>query len=197
MKKNNKYFINHLILRGMGMFSKMFSPAKKTAAEKLSTGELNWRLKPEIKSIVDYPNFVNFISKIESENDIQFGLGNDVVNEIQKTLILRQPIYNANGLPIFTFSLFFQYIGLIDEISLMGFISNFNNPSELLNPQKNHFINIRTKKNQDLSVEEYEKYYWEVLKQSFSVQGFNHNEYFIKGKKCAYKIMEEIIRSES
>ena len=181
----------------MGIFNKMFGAAKITPEEKLSSGELNWKLKPNINATSGYPNFNKFILKIESENSIQFGLGNDMVDEIQRTLILRQPIYDANGLPVFTFSFFFQFIPFLDEVSLMGFISNFNNPNELLNPPEKYFINLRTGKKEDLSLEEYEKYYWEVLKQSLSVQGFNHTDFFIKGKKCAYKIMEEIIRNEN
>jgi hypothetical protein len=71
------------------------------------------------------------------------------------------------------------------------------NPRDLQNPPRENFINLLTHKKDDLSIEEYEKYYWEVLKQSLSVQGLDRTKYFIKGEKCAYKIMEEIIRNEN
>jgi len=179
----------------MGFLKKLFGNTP-TAEEKLSTGELNWRLKPNVFATKDFPNFLKFITKLEDENEIQFGLHNDVSDDIQKTLILRQVIYNTSGSPVYTFSIFFQFIPMLGNISFLGNITNFFKPEEMLNPEKKYVINLSTKKKDDLEESEYEKYYWELLNQSLSVRGLSPKEYTIKGKKCTYKAMEQNIREK-
>ena len=180
----------------MGLFKSLFSNAKQSADELLATGELNWRLKPEILATKDFPKFNKFITKLEDENDIQFGLHNDISDESGTVLILRQPIYNENNLPVFTFSITFLYIPIVNVIMFTGMITNFHNPKELSDPKREHLVQLNTNKEIDLEIEEYEKYYWELLKQSLSVKGISVNDYKIKGKKCAYKMLEESVREK-
>lgn len=180
----------------MGLLNNLFGNSGSLAEKKLATGEINWRLKPEILATKNFPNFLKFISKIESENNIQFGVHNDVSDEIQKTLILRQVIYNLQGAPVFTFCIFFQFIPMIGEISFLGNITNFFKPEELMNPKKEYTVSIMTKKANDLELDEYEKYYWELLNNSLSIYGLDPNEYSIKGKQCVYKIMEQNVREK-
>ncbi len=183
----------------MGLFSNLFGKQTPTADERLATGELNWRLKPKLLAIKEFPNFIKFISRLELENNIQFGLHNDVVDEMKKTLILTQAIYNKEGHPIFRFSLFFLYIQMMNEISLMGTISNFYNPLEVSQPKRELLVNLNSRKSTDLSLEEYEKYYWELLNQSLSLQSFNPSDYSIKrenGMQCIYKVIEQSVRDK-
>jgi len=180
----------------MGLFNKILSSSKPTVEEKLATGELNWKLKSIIYATKDFPNYLTFISKIEKENNIQFGLTSDVSNETINQLILRQAIYNKNGNVCFHFSIYFQFIKQFNEISFMAYISEFNNTVELLRPIEKYTAQIFTNKKEDLDVSDYEKYYWELFNQSFSLRGLNPYEYSIKGEKCVYRLMEENFRSK-
>ncbi len=184
----------------MGLFSNLFGKQSPSAEERLATGELNWKLKPRISSTKEFPNFMRLISKLELENNIQFGLHNDVVDDMQKILILTQAIYDKKGVPQFRFSIFFQFIHMFGEITLMGIISDFYRPQELASPKREHAVVLSTKKPNDLSVEEYERFYWELLNQSLSLQSFNPSDYSIRrenGMQCIYKMMEQNVRDKS
>lgn len=179
----------------MGLFKNLFGNTP-TAEEKLSTGELNWRLKPTILATKNYPNYLKFITKLEDENEIQFGIHNDISDETQSILILRQVIYDKSGSPKYTFSIFFQFIPMFGSLRFMGNITNFFKPEEMLNPDEKYVVSLSAKKQDDLDVSDYEKYYWELLNQSLSIRGLSPKEYSIKGKKCVYKSMEQNVREK-
>ena len=122
----------------MSFFKRLFGNSEPTKEEKLSTGELNWRLKSEIPSMKKFPNYLSFVKKIEDENNIQLGLHNKVNDKMQKTLVLRQVLYTKEGIPLLNFCLTFMHIDFnsiegmpsiaddllpSSEISFMGFAS--------------------------------------------------------------------------
>jgi hypothetical protein len=179
----------------MGLFSNLIKTTP-TAEEKLSTGELNWRLKPEILSTKNFPNYMKFISSLEDENEVQFGIHNDISNDEQKTLILRIVIYDKNGNPNFIFCIFFIFAALCNEISFLGNITDYNNPREMFNPKKENLVSLNTKMENDLRIDEYEKYFKELLNQSLSIQGLSPYDYSIKGKKCVFKEFEQLTREK-
>lgn len=178
----------------MGLLGNLFGNKKTRAEERLSTGETNWRLKPNILAVKEFPNYLKFISKLEEENNIQIGLTNDVSNDLYKTLVLKQIIYSKNNTPTFYFTIIFQFIKQIGTISFMGTMSPFLKPNELSNLKRENFVTVRTNSRVDLDTGEYEKHYRELLKSSLSIQGFDPSEYMIKGIPCAHREMERKVR---
>ena len=66
--------------------------------------------------------------------------------------------------------------------------------------KKENLVNLLTEKRDDLTIEEYEKHYWELLNQSLAIQGFNLNDYTIKranGQKCMNKEIEQFTRDQN
>jgi len=183
----------------MAWLDKLTRKQKITADDKLSTGEINWKLKPEIYSVKEYPNFFKAIQKLENENNIQFGLHNDIVNDAQVTVTVRNTVYSIDGKPNFTFMFMCIRLNNVKGIGFAGYIADFYNVSELKNIKREYMVGLKSNKEGDLSEEEYEDFYWSLLNKSLSIRGFNASNYMIKrqGKhECIYKIMEKDIRKK-
>ncbi|MDI1355801.1 MAG: hypothetical protein PSX36_12840 [bacterium] len=181
----------------MSFFKNLFGK-NETAEEKLATGELNWKLKPSLKSLSKFPNYKKFILT-EEEKGFQFGLLNEMNDEVSFTLILHQPVYDKNDIPTKRFSLYFQGINASPELSfnsMMGVITDFNNPSEMNFPRKEYVAQAIFDDCSDQQSEIYAEKYLQLFEQAIKKHGLDTREYKLVGKDCFNKNAEKAIREQ-
>ncbi len=164
------------------MFKNLFNKNKyKYLEERLATGQLNWRDKDKILTFDKYHNLKKFIEFLEERDNVQFGLHNEVVNDLSYTLILRQPIYDTNDNVVFNFQFIFISIPEMNTLAFKGAITNYFNPESLNEINEDDTITKTLIDNsKDLSIDEYLKIYTEILTQSLSIKGANPNKYKTK-----------------
>lgn len=178
------------------MFSNPFKKKLKTADELLSTGELNWRLKPFIASAAGFPNLLKFITQYEDKNNLQIGLFSDSLDEFgNQCCIFSQIIYNEKNNPAFWFGFNFLYVNMANKhIAFMGNITDFMKVEERANPDQKYMAIISTERENDLSIEEYEKYFEEAYSQAMAIRLIDKNKYRrVRGDgiPCLLKLFEK------
>ena len=179
------------------MFNSIFKK-KKSAKEILATGEFNWRLNPHIYSLDGFPNYASFLRYIEDRDKLQFGLRNDNYEERTRICVVQHAIYNMNNSPVLWFNIDFMFIEFANKIAFSAFVADFWKPETL--PTKEMLAIISTNKSEDLTIEEYEKYYDELYSQSLAIQGLdksNYKRFRDNGMDCILKLMETKCRADN
>lgn len=184
----------------MSLLSNFFAKNTLNKTEQLlSTGESNWRYKPNIIDLIGFANFVLFLKELEDSFNIQLGLHSATNEKNNKAISFRLPIYNEKSQPEFWFLFTIIQLSFNNEIAFSGLIGRFLVISDLIKPNKNNFIIIQPNKNMDLSVIEYNNLFFETLSKSLTIQNIDSSNYFIYRKdkgKCFNKSMEEITRNK-
>ncbi|NLT50251.1 MAG: hypothetical protein GXX85_04960 [Ignavibacteria bacterium] len=178
------------------MFNNPFKKKNKTADELLSTGEINWRLKPIINALENFPNLLKFITMYEDKNNLQMGLVSDSIDNYgNQVCIFQQIIYAENNNPALMFHFGFIYVNITDKhIAFIGYIANFFKIEEQSYPDPKYYANIPTTKNSDMSIDEYEKYYEEAYAKAISIRLLDKNKYRRvrgNGLQCMFKTLEQ------
>jgi hypothetical protein len=181
------------------MFNSFFKKKTPSADNILSTGKLNWRLKPKILALDGFPNLLKFISYYESKYNVQIGIWADVIeNDGTRCCIFTQAIYDEEDEPTLRYNFFFEYFGPLKKFGFISEVTHYWNLDEMASNSSEGFAHISGEmKMHDLFVEEYERYYEEGYVQAMAKKHFDKNKFKMvrgNGLECYHKILEKDIR---
>ncbi|ASV31487.1 zinc ribbon domain-containing protein [Maribacter cobaltidurans] len=132
--------------------------------------------KKNISSVEEFPNFIEFITKFENENNTKLALvDNSIDNMGNKVCGHTQIVFDRNNQPKYIFKFLFVFSKIIKEISFSGFIIPWDNPKT--EPNMDKVASIHTSSKIDLTINEYEKFHTELFKKSLEKHGLNPTEY--------------------
>jgi len=132
--------------------------------------------KKNINSVQEFPNFINFITKFEEDNNSKLALVDDSIDNLgNKVCGHTQLVFDLNTRPQYIFKFLFVYSVIIKEISFSGFLIPWDNPKAGINP--NDVTSLHTSSKIDLTISEYQNFHSELFLKALEKKGLNPAEY--------------------